>query len=160
MSIVNSNQWGQAKEEINANALPRTGGDMIGNIEMNGNNITGLGNPVNNSDALNLGYLKSLTYFAMQLMSVTFEGEGSQRTIPLNHEFEQEFSKYVFIMFYDGGECFIVPNTGENVSVYPHSLWNFEVQYIKEDSSFRFVCTRSYDSHGHGNYIFLVIGIN
>lgn len=46
--------------------LSLQGGELQGNVEMNGNKITGLGNAVNDGDAVNLKMLKDKTEFDNQ----------------------------------------------------------------------------------------------
>lgn len=81
-----------AKKKANA-ALPRTGGMMTGNVDMGGNTLTGLAEPVNDGDAVNKKHLEEkmesakndmtnyvdtrLKYFEVSLSADAWEGESA-----------------------------------------------------------------------------------
>ena len=168
MSIVSSNQWGQIKEEINNNALPRSGGQMAGAIDMSNNNISNLGDAVNDRDAVSKGFLKTIRPFAIQLITVQMDfgyspTGNAEITIPLNPEFEQNFTNFVFLRLYNDRDV-IVPSGGfveytvESGNFIAHRM---SIEHIVESSSFKFSVIERYgDGSRMNGCTFLVIGIN
>ena len=68
-------------------ALQRTGGTLSGNVAFGGNRATGLGGPVDNSDAATKGYVDTVTgQFGQQLNSLTNGLNGAFRRIERNSQ--------------------------------------------------------------------------
>lgn len=59
MSIIESNIWGAAKDEINKNALNKNGDTFLGELNMNGNPLTNISTPQNDTDAVNMQWVKN-----------------------------------------------------------------------------------------------------
>lgn len=167
MSIVNSNQWGQIKEEINNNALSRSGGQIIGDINMGGNNITNVGDAINDGDVVNKGSLKTLRPFAIQLVELSMDFGHSptgatEVTISLNPEFNQNFANFVFLRMNYTSDV-IVPRGGKvNYWLYSaNDEYEMSIEHFEESSSFKFTVTGTYGGGSTMQTVkFLVIGIN
>ena len=86
---ANPDYCGFVSDEMSGYVLPLNGGSMRGNIDMNGNKITGLSAPTDDSDAVNKHYADRI---AEKIISVGAKLETWETTIEGNSAAEHEFS--------------------------------------------------------------------
>lgn len=115
-------------DQVDSDKLPLAGGNMSGDINMVGNTVTGLKAPVNDSDAVNLAYMKEHvpTGGYLPLEGGTMEGnvdmgnhvitslqmpEGEDAGDAVNREFVNNYNNWYF----KGADC--DPNTTGEITI-------------------------------------------
>lgn len=68
--------FGNVKETAE-NALPKAGGQMTGNIDMSGNKVTGIASPLDDTDAVNKGYVDAMHMTADAVIGSEWDGAAA-----------------------------------------------------------------------------------
>lgn len=119
-------------QETANNALPKTGGDVSGNINMNGKNITNLAQPTNANDAVNKEYVDEKYFSSTVTLTVSKWAESVApytQTVSLDGILETDNPHY----------CVVYSGTTEN-KLAQKEAFSFVDELVTSNGSLTFTC--------------------
>lgn len=119
-------------QETANNALPKTGGDMSGNINMGGKNITNLADPTNADDAVNKEYVDEKYFSGTVTLTVSQWAESVApytQTISLDGILDTDNPHY----------CVVYSGTTEN-KLAQKEAFSFVDELVTSNGSLTFTC--------------------